>query len=139
MNRIREIKSKHIILGVDYISDLENEIERQQKYITMYESAVKEDNATKERLLGIIRRYEKALHALLQLSFDSYADDMTDIITDTLQGYELDDQYDECALEGKEAIERYKKVTNPHKEIDFGVEGDEKIWELYITHLFTVF
>ncbi|MEI2465069.1 hypothetical protein [Niallia taxi] len=51
-------------------------------------------------------RYEKAFYALLNLSSESMQDDLVDIITDTILGHELMEQYEEDSHKGQEYIKK---------------------------------
>jgi hypothetical protein len=57
-------------------------------------------------------RYEKALCALLKLSNDADQDILKDIITNTLLGYELKDQFVKDALTGAVILSIYIKENS---------------------------
>lgn len=65
--------------------------------------------AAKERMDELQRkvdRYEKALYALHNIALESEADVMTDITTDVLTGYELNQRHENDAAAGKNIIDQ---------------------------------
>lgn len=76
----------------------------------MYESRCQHWIDENVNLEQKISRYEKALFALLNLSYASDQDILSDIIVDTLGGFELMKQYEANAEQGeKEFLEHYFK------------------------------
>lgn len=56
-----------------------------------------------------VERYKKVLLVLLSLTTESEQDILTDILTDTLLGYELMEQYEDKVEEGKEIVKEIKE------------------------------
>lgn len=62
------------------------------------------------KLESKVKRYEKALFALLDFAYEADQDISADIITDTLGGFELMEQFEENAVRGeKEFLEHFHK------------------------------
>ncbi|MCA1029382.1 hypothetical protein LCM23_25555 [Cytobacillus kochii] len=84
------------------IEKLKKELDRQMQIGYSFEGQVVDQQ--KE-----IKRYEKALHALLNISYKDDLDEMVDIITDALTGFELNEIYQKDADLGAESIREIKE------------------------------
>jgi hypothetical protein len=71
-----------------------------EEAIDLNQYLVKENNKLQE----MITRYEKAFNALFSIALETDQDVMIDIISDTLHGYDLMEQYEKYATEGKELL-----------------------------------
>lgn len=62
-----------------------------------------------DKLRNTLLRYEKSLCALLNIAYEATQDRMIDIITDTLKGFDLMEQYENDVLEGKNRVLKSKE------------------------------
>lgn len=84
------------------IEKLKKELDKQMQIGYSFEGQVVDQQ--KE-----VKRYEKALHAILNISYKDDLDELVDIITDTLTGFELNEIYQKDADLGAESIREIKE------------------------------
>jgi hypothetical protein len=78
------------------------------KMLTVDSAIFKKYEDENKSLKEKVERCEKALCAILTIAYEDNCDEITDIITDSLTGFELNERYEKDALEGKKVIDEIK-------------------------------